>query len=230
MLWNMTAGLIRVLIADDHFVVRRGIGALLATLNAFEVVAEATTGVEAVREAQLTEPDVVIMDIQMPVMNGIEATRRLSKLVPGAAVLVLTMFDDDESVLSAMRVGARGYLLKGALQEEVIAAIQSVAAGQVVIGPGVAGRLLSHLSGPWPAGPPLPQLTPREREILGCIAQGQSNGAIAASLGVAAKTVANHVSAIFVKLRVASRAEAIIRAREEGLGGSEDRAVNGTAS
>jgi DNA-binding NarL/FixJ family response regulator len=208
---------VRVLIADDHFVVRRGIGAMLASLDAFVVVAEATTGEQAVREAQLTRPDVVIMDINMPVLNGIESTRQLSRVVPDAAVLVLTMFDDDETVLSAMRAGARGYLLKGALQDEVVAAIHSVAAGQVVIGPGVAGRLLSHLNAPQPRDPPFPQLTAREREVLVRIAQGQTNATIAADLGLAPKTIGNHVSAIFAKLRVASRAEAIVRAHEEGL-------------
>jgi len=225
---DVTTAPIRVLIADDHYVVRRGIGALLASLDTFVVVAEATTGVEAVREAQLTEPDVIIMDINMPVMNGIESTRQLSAVVPGAAVLVLTMFDDDETVLSAMRAGARGYLLKGALQDEMVAAIRSVAAGQVVIGPGVAGRLLSHLNAPQPPDPPFPQLTSREREVLERIAQGQGNGAIAAGLGLAPKTIGNHVSAIFAKLRVASRAEAIVRARENGLGGPGDRAAQGS--
>ncbi|GAA1387219.1 response regulator [Catellatospora chokoriensis] len=216
----MTTAPIRVLIADDHFVVRRGVGAMLASLDdAFVVVAEATTGVEAVRQAQLTTPDVVIMDINMPVLNGIESTRQLGRVVPAAAVLVLTMFDDDETVLSAMRAGARGYLLKGALQDEMVAAIRSVAAGQVVIGPGVAGRLLSQLTAAQPADAPFPQLTSREREVLTGIAQGRGNGAIAAGLGLAPKTVGNHVSAIFAKLRVASRAEAIVRARESGLGG-----------
>lgn len=218
----MTDPPIRVLIADDHFVVRRGIGALLASLDAVEVVAEAATGAEAVREAQLTRPDVIIMDIQMPVLDGIEATRRLSVLVPDAAVLVLTMFEDDASVLSAMRAGARGYLLKGAQQEDMLAAIRSVAAGQMVLGPSAAGRLIGYLSAARPTEPPFPDLTPREREILDRLARGQGNGAIAAELGVAPKTVGNHVSAIFAKLRVASRAEAIVKAREKGLGGAND--------
>jgi DNA-binding NarL/FixJ family response regulator len=210
---------IRVLIADDHLVVRRGIGALLSSLDGVVVVGEATTGVEVLREAQLVRPHVVVMDIQMPVLDGIEATRRLTALLPDVAVLVLTMFEDDESVLAAMRAGARGYLLKGAEQEDMVAAIRSVVAGQVVIGPGVAGRLIGYLSAPPPTDPPFPELTAREREILGRLAQGRSNGAIGEELGVAAKTVGNHVSAIFAKLRVASRAEAISRARDEGLGG-----------
>jgi DNA-binding NarL/FixJ family response regulator len=213
---------IRVLIADDHLVVRRGIGALLSSLEGVEVVAEASTGVEVLREAQLTRPDVVVMDIQMPVMDGIEATRRLSVLLPDVAVLVLTMFEDDESVLAAMRAGARGYLLKGAEQEDMVAAIRSAVAGQVVMGPGVAGRLIGYLSAPQPSDPPFPALTPRERQILGQVAQGNSNGAIAEGLGVSAKTISNHVSAILAKLRVASRAEAISRAREEGLGVAAD--------
>jgi DNA-binding NarL/FixJ family response regulator len=213
----MTTAPIRVLIGDDHLVVRRGIGALLSSLDGVEVVAEATTGAEVLREAQLAHPNVVIMDIQMPVMDGIEATRRLTVLMPEVAVLMLTMFEDDESVLAAMRAGARGYLLKGAEQEDMVAAIRSVVAGQVVIGPGVAGRLISYLSAPQPTDPPFPELTLREREILGQVAQGHNNAAIAEGLGVTAKTVGNHVSAIFAKLRVASRAEAIIRAREEGL-------------
>jgi DNA-binding NarL/FixJ family response regulator len=214
---GMTAP-IRVLIADDHLVVRRGIRALLDTLDGVSVVAEAATGAAAVQEAQLTRPDVAIMDLQMPELDGIEATRRLASLAPEVAVLVLTMFEDDASVLAAMRAGARGYLLKGAGQEDILAAIRSVVAGQLVIGPGVAGQILRHLAAPQPAGPPFPELTGREREILDRIAAGQNNSAIAAALGLAPKTVGNHVSAIFAKLRVASRAEAIIAARREGLG------------
>ncbi|WP_433063884.1 response regulator [Dactylosporangium sp. CS-033363] len=208
---------LRVLVADDHLVVRRGIGALLASLDGVEVVAEATTGAEALREAQLTRPDIVIMDLQMPGMDGLEATRRLAALMPGVAVLVLTMFEDDASVLTAMRAGARGYLLKGAGQDEILAALRSVAGGQLVVGPGVAERLLAHLDPPAERDP-FPQLTPREREILGLVARGLANTAIAARLGVAVKTVGNAVSAILVKLRVATRAEAIVRAREGGLG------------
>ncbi|HWB36358.1 MAG TPA: response regulator transcription factor [Rugosimonospora sp.] len=214
---------IRVLIADDHLVVRRGIGALLASLDGVRVVAEAGNGADAVREAQLTRPDVAIMDLQMPVLDGIEATRRMTALLPDVAVLVLTMFEDDESVLSAMRAGARGYLLKGAEQDDILAAIRSVVAGQVVIGPGVAGRLIGYLSAPSPAGPAFPELTAREREILDRVAAGENNATIATALGVTAKTVGNHVSAIFAKLRVASRAEAIAAARREGLGSTGDR-------
>lgn len=209
---------IRILIADDHPVVRRGIGALLASLDGIDVVGEAGDGAAAVREAQLTRPDVVVMDVQMPGMDGIEATRRLVAALPDTAVLMLTMFEDDETVFSAMRAGARGYLLKGAGQEDILAAIQSVRAGQLVIGPGVAGRLLAYLQGPMVPSVPFPQLTPREREILEAIALGRGNASIAAALAVAPKTVSNHISAIFTKLQVATRAEAIARARQEGMG------------
>jgi DNA-binding NarL/FixJ family response regulator len=142
---NPDADLIRVLIVDDHPVVRRGMGALLASLPGVEVVGEAATGAEALREAQLQRPNVVMMDVQMPSMDGIEATRRLATALPDTAVLVLTMFEDDDTVFSAMRAGARGYLLKGAEQDEILAALHSVIAGQVVIGPGVAERLIGGL-------------------------------------------------------------------------------------
>lgn len=216
----MTSGAapVRVLIADDHPVVRRGMHALLTSLDGVEVVAEAATGEQALREAHLTRPDVIVMDIQMPAMDGVEATRRLATLLPDVAVLVVTMFDDDETVLSAMRAGARGYLLKGAEQEEILTTIRSVAAGQVVVAPHVAALLINHRDGPPPRATPFPDLTPREREILDRLVRGHSNTAIAAELNLAAKTVANNLSAIFAKLRVGSRAEAVVRAREEGLG------------
>ncbi len=211
---------VRVLIADDHPVVRRGMGALLASLDGVEVVGEAADGESAVREATLARPDVVVMDIQMPGLDGIEATRRLTAAVPDAAVLVLTMFEDDDTVFAAMRAGARGYLLKGAGQEDILAAIRSVMAGQLVIGPGVAGRLLGYLTDPPRADDvAFPELTPREREILDRMARGENNAAIAAGLQLAPKTVGNHISAVFAKMRVASRAEAIVKAREGGLGG-----------
>jgi DNA-binding NarL/FixJ family response regulator len=209
---------IRVLIADDHPVVRRGMSALLASLEGVEVVGEAADGAAAIREAQLTRPDVVVMDLQMPSMDGVEATRRLAAAVPETAVLVLTMFEDDETVFSAMRAGARGYLLKGAGQEEILAAIRSVRAGQLVIGPGVAARLMGYLTEPPQRHVPFPELTPREREILDLIARGNTNAAIAARLDLAPKTIGNHISAIFAKLRVGSRSEAVARAREAGIG------------
>ena len=209
---------VRVLIADDHPVVRRGMTALLSSLDGVEVIGEASDGPAALREAQLLRPDVVVMDIQMPGMDGVEATRRLCAALPEVAVLVLTMFEDDETVLAAVRAGARGYLLKGADQQEILAAIRSVTAGQLVLDPGAAHRLLAGAGRSATPGPPFPGLTPRERQILDLVAAGKSNGTISQELSLAAKTVGNHLSAIFAKLRVASRAEAIVLAREEGLG------------
>jgi DNA-binding NarL/FixJ family response regulator len=209
---------IRVLIADDHPVVRRGMSALLSSLAGVVVVAEAANGEDAVREAQLTRPDVVVMDIQMPGVDGVEATRRMQAAVPGTAVLVLTMFEDDETVFAALRAGARGYLLKGAGQEDILTAVRAVVAGQMVIGPGVAQRLTEHLSRPQPASAAFPELTGREREVLDLIARGHNNASIAAALGLASKTIGNNISAIFAKLQVASRSEAIVLAREGGLG------------
>ncbi|MER5754179.1 response regulator transcription factor [Streptomyces sp. NPDC002088] len=210
---------IRVLIADDHPVVRRGMSALLSSLDGVEVVAEAATGEEALREAQLSRPDVVVMDIQMPAMDGVEATRRLATLLPGVAVLVVTMFEDDATVVSAMRAGARGYLLKGAEQEEILTTLRSVAAGQFVMGPGAAARLLGRLDPTPEPALPFPELTAREREVLDLVARGHSNSRVAAELALAAKTVANHLSVIFTKLRVNGRTEAVILARQQGLGG-----------
>jgi len=210
---------LRVLLADDHPVVRRGIAALLSTLDGVELAGEASTGAEAIREAVLLRPSVVVMDVRMPDMDGVEATRRLAAAAPECAVLMLTMFDDDETLVAAMRAGARGYPLKGAAQEDILQAIRSVARGQVVLGPGVARRLLEQLSAPRPApAAPFPELTARERQILDLVAAGRNNTAIAAEIGVATKTVVNHVTAIFAKLRLASRAEAIVLAREAGLG------------
>ncbi|MEU3349059.1 response regulator transcription factor [Streptomyces sp. NPDC006700] len=209
---------IRVLIADDHPVVRRGMSALLTSLSGVEVVAEAATGEEALREAQLSRPDVVVMDIRMPAMDGVEATRRLTALLPDVAVLVVTMYEDDETVLSALRAGARGYLLKGAQQEEILTTIRSVAAGQFVIAPGVAARLLGQVGPPPRPADPFPELTAREREILDRVARGHGNARVAAELELAVKTVANHLSAVFAKLGVSGRTEAILLARERGLG------------
>jgi DNA-binding NarL/FixJ family response regulator len=158
------------------------------------------------------------MDIQMPDLTGIEATRQITRVAPEVAVLILTMFDDDESVFAAMRAGARGYVLKGAAPDNVIRAIAAVAAGEAIFGPGIARRALEYLSGPRPDQAAFPELTPREREVLDLIAAGLGNAAIAARLGLAPATVGNHITSIFGKLQVASRAEAIIRARSAGLG------------
>jgi DNA-binding NarL/FixJ family response regulator len=211
---------IRVLLVDDHPVVRRGLAALLATLPGIEVVGEAGDGASAVKEAQLSQPDVVVMDVQMPGLDGVEATKALAAAVPSAAVLVLTMFEDAQSVVMALRAGAKGYLLKGADQDEIVRAIRAVAAGDTVLGNPVAAQLVDRLDGHGTPSEPAPfaDLTRRETEILDRIAAGHSNTDIASGLGLAAKTVSNHISAIFAKLRVASRAEAIVRAREAGLG------------
>ena len=213
---------IRIVIADDHPVVRNGLRALVDTLPGCEVVAEAVDGEHAVREAQLCRPDVVIMDVQMPGLDGIEATRRITAAVPGVAVLMLTMFDDDDTVFAAMRAGARGILLKGADQQDIERALRAVTSGEAIFGPGVASRVLGFFSRPVSAGQPFPELTPREREVLDLLAGGARNSAIASELGLSPKTVSNHISAVFAKLAVADRSEAIVRAREAGLGrGSE---------
>jgi DNA-binding NarL/FixJ family response regulator len=209
---------IRILIADDHPLVRGGLKAALAPLPEMEVVAEAATGQAAIREAVLHQPDVVVMDLQMPELNGIDATRELGRVVPSAAVLVLTMFDDDDWVFAAMRAGARGYVLKGAEQHEFARAIMAVAAGEAIFGPAVATRVLAYFATPARTPTPFPELTDREREVLDLIAAGHTNHQIAERLGVSAKTVANHISAIFAKLQVADRTQAILRARDAGLG------------
>jgi DNA-binding NarL/FixJ family response regulator len=209
---------IRILIADDHPLVRQGLQAALAPVPEVEVVAEAATGQAAIREAVLHQPDVVVMDLQMPDLNGIDATRELARSVPSAAVLVLTMFDDDDWVFAAMRAGARGYVLKGAEQQEIARAIMAVAAGEAIFGPAVATRMLTYFATPPVTPAPFPELTTREREVLDLIAGGHSNHQIADRLGLSGKTIANHISAIFAKLQVADRTQAILRARNAGLG------------
>jgi DNA-binding NarL/FixJ family response regulator len=210
---------ITVVLVDDHPVVRGGLRALIESFGGFEVLGEAADGETAVREAQLHRPDVVVMDVMMPRVDGVEATRRIIRAWPGVAVLVLSMAEDDEIVFSAMQAGARGYLLKGAAQEEIYRALKAVVAGEAIFGPGVAARVLGMFAG-GSAGrvDAFPQLTPREREVLELVAQGRRNSAIAAALGMAPKTVANHLSSIFAKLQVTDRSAAIVRARDEGLG------------
>ncbi len=215
---------IRILIADDHGVVREGLRAVLGSEPDMEVVGEAATGKEVVERAAELQPDVILMDIQMPHVNGIEATRRILEANPDIGVVVLTMFEDDDSVFSAMRAGARGYVLKGAPPSEILKVLRAVAGGEAHFGPEIAKRLMDFFSAPKPASPTeaFPELTSREVEILDLIAQGHSNAKIAAHLFVSPKTVGNHISHIFTKLQVADRAHAIIRAREAGLG-REDR-------
>jgi DNA-binding NarL/FixJ family response regulator len=216
---------LRVTIADDHPVFRDGLGALLSSLPDVEVVGEASTGEEAVTLAQHLHPDVVVMDLNMPDVSGIEATRRIIQDDPHANVLMLTMFEDDDSVFAAMRAGARGYLVKGSNQTEIIRAIEAVGAGEAVFGPPIAQRMIEYFSTARTESgeTAFPQLTDRERQVLDLIAQGNSNQAIAQSLVLSPKTVRNHVSNIFAKLQVADRAEAIVRAREAGLGQRHER-------
>ena len=209
---------LRIVVADDHAVVREGIRALLSAVDGYDLVGDAGSGADAVRAAVTLKPDVIVMDIQMPGMTGIEATREIARVAPDVAVLMLTMFEDDESVFAAMRAGALGYVLKGASPNDMIRAIASVAAGEAIFGTGVARRALAYLTAPRSDTTAFPELTPREREVLGLIATGLSNAAIADRLGLAPNTVGNHISNIFAKLRVASRAEAIVRARSAGLG------------
>jgi DNA-binding NarL/FixJ family response regulator len=213
---------IRVLIADDHPLVRSGLKALLASVEGIEVVGEAADGGATVELALRERPDVVVMDIQMPGQDGIEATRRLAAEAPQVGVLVLTMHEDDESVFAAMRAGARGYVLKGAEQEEIVGAIHAVSRGEAIFGPGVAQRVLRLFSQERPPAP-FPELTARERETLDLMAAGASNREIARKLFLSPKTVSNNVSYILGKLQVADRSKAIVRARRSGLGrdGSE---------
>lgn len=223
----MGADPIRVVLADDHPVVRDGLSALLGSVDSIDVVGTAATGRDAVRSAVTLRPDVLVLDIQMPDLDGVGAAREITRDAPAVAVLMLTMFDDDESVFAAVRAGAKGYVLKGATQEEIIRAIRAVAAGEAIFGPGIARRILGRLSGTAVATDPFPQLTPRERQVLELFAAGLPTTAIGARLGLASKTVSNHASAIFAKLRVADRTEAVLRARNAGLGGSpSSRAEN----
>jgi DNA-binding NarL/FixJ family response regulator len=214
----MTGSDIRVVIADDHPVVRDGLSALLDSVPSVVVVGVAATGREAVHAAVTLRPDVLVMDIQMPELTGIAAAGEIARMAPDVAVLMLTMFDDDDSVFAAMRAGARGYVLKGAQQDEIVRAIHSVAAGEAIFGPGIARRVLGLVCAPPPAGVPFEALTSREREVLDLIAAGVRNVEIARRMSITPKTVANHVSAIFSKLQVADRSQAIVIARDAGLG------------
>jgi DNA-binding NarL/FixJ family response regulator len=210
---------IQILIADDHTLFRDGLRALFGSLPDTDLVGEATTGDEAVSLAETLQPDVVLMDIQMPGQNGIEATRRIVQTSPHIGVIVVTMFEDDDSVFAAMRAGARGYVLKGADQDEMLRVVRAVARGEALFGPAIASRLASFFQLPAPVPEAVfPELTSRERELLELIAQGLSNQEIAAQLTISIKTVRNHVSNIFNKLQVADRVQAVIRARDAGLG------------
>ena len=211
---------IKVLVVDDHQIVRDGLVALLGALDGIEVVGAASDGREALHLVGETEPDVVVMDIQMPHLDGIEATRFIAGRHPDVKVVMLTMNEDDDTVLSAIRAGASGYLLKGSGAEEVHNAVRAAAAGGMVFGAALAGRVATYFSGA-PARAedvPFPDLTERERGVLEMLAAGRSNDAIARELFVSNKTVRNTVSSIYAKLHAAGRAEAIVKAREAGFG------------
>ena len=211
---------VRILIADDHPLVRSGMRALLGAAEDMEVVGEAATGEEAVTKASSLQPEVIVMDLAMPGINGIEATRSIVQAHPQIRILVVTLFEDDDSLFAALRAGARGYILKDANEVEVLRAIRAVSSGDAIFSPTIAQRLIDFFAVPRPAQTalPFPDLTEREREILILLAQGRSNTEIAQSLVISLKTVRNYISSIFSKLQVADRSQAIIRAREAGLG------------
>jgi DNA-binding NarL/FixJ family response regulator len=212
---------IRIIVADDHPVVRGGLVALLRTIPSLDVVGEAADGETAVRLTHEHRPDVVLMDVRMPGMDGVEATRQIREQTPESRVLILTMYDDDATVFTAMKAGAQGYLLKESEQDDIVRAVHAVVAGEAIFGPGVAARVLGYFTEPpraVVAEYPFPELTHREREVLELLAQGMKNADIATALFLSPKTVSNQLTAIFAKLQVASRGEAIVRAREGGLG------------
>lgn len=214
---------IRLLIADDHLLFREGVKALLATIQDITIVGEAENGTIAIQECGTLKPDIVLMDIHMPELNGIQATQQILADHPPTGIIMLTMLEDDASVFSAMRAGARGYLLKGASPEEMLSVIHAVAQGQALFGPGIATRLMNFFRelGQFPvktaSASPFPELTHRELEVLHLIAQGHNNPAIADELVISPRTVKNHITNIFSKLQVADRAQAIVLARQAGL-------------
>jgi DNA-binding NarL/FixJ family response regulator len=208
----------RVLVVDDHPVVRSGLTAVLTSLDDFDVVGVAGNGPDAVREAVLLHPDVVLMDLHMPDGDGFSAIRELVRVAPDVRVCVLTMFDDDDSLFEAMRAGARGYLLKGAEQDDIARAVLAIADGEVIFAAGVASRVLGRLDASADRPQPFPTLTAREYDVLALLAGGHPTSVIAARLTVAPKTVSNHVSNILVKLHLADRTQAAMLAREAGLG------------
>ena len=216
---------LRILIADDHPMFRAGARALIEAAGEAEVVGEATSGDEAVTLAERLQPDVVLMDVRMPGLNGIEATRQIVTTNPHIRVLMVTMFEDPESVFAALRAGARGYVLKDATKAELLRAVQAVGNGEGIFSAAVATRLASFFASPHPLIPrtAFPELTEREREVLDLIAQGATNLSIARRLTLSGKTVSNYVSNILSKLQVVDRAEAVIRAREAGMGIRADR-------
>jgi DNA-binding NarL/FixJ family response regulator len=221
--------LLRVLIADDHPIFLAGLRQVLQTYPGLTCIAAVATGAEAVQVALAERPDVAVLDINLPDLSGVAVARAIAAEAPGVGLLMLTMLGDDESLFAALRAGARGYLLKGSTPDEVVAAIRAVAAGGAVFGQRLAARIVDYFTADpavYQAGtageaPALPELTEREREILAFLADGASNPAIAARLHLSPKTVRNHVSSILAKLQVADRRQAMLRAREAGLGSSD---------
>jgi len=212
---------LRVVVVDDHTLFREGLSALLSSTPDTEVVGEAGTGTEALVRIDALRPDVVLMDIMMPDMNGIDATRQVHAAHPDVGIIMLTMLEDDDSLFAAMCAGAHGYVLKGADAREVLRTVRAVARGEALFGPAIARRLTSffrHVDGRGVRLAPFPELTDREREVLDLIAEGSGNQQVARRLHISVKTVSNHVSNIFAKLHVADRAQAIVTAREAGLG------------
>ena len=209
----------RVLVVEDHPLFRRGVVTLLDAVPDVEVAGTAASGEEAVDRVAELAPDVVLMDLQLPGMSGIETTRAVLAAHPDVRVLVLTLFEDEESVFLALRAGARGYVLKDADEEELTGAIRAVHRGEAIFSRAIAERVLAYFAAAPQTPKVFPSLTDREREILAMIARGRPNPAIARTLSLSTKTVANYVSTIFAKLQVADRAEAMLRAREAGLGG-----------
>lgn len=210
---------VRILVVDDHPMFRLGLVALLGSMDGLEVVAEAATLAAAVAAVDELEIDVVIMDLHLGDDSGVAATREVLARRPGIGVLVVTMLDDDDNVVAALRAGARGYLLKGAGPAEIERGIRAVAAGEVLLAPGVASRAVPLLTGARRVeAEPFPQLTEREREVLELVAQGLDNLRIARRLALSDKTVRNHVSNILTKLAVSDRSAAVARARDAGLG------------
>jgi NarL family two-component system response regulator LiaR len=212
-----TRDTIRVLVADDHAIVRKGICALLATEPGIEVVAEAEDGREALAKAESVQPDVILMDLVMPCMDGLEATRRITALQPQVRVLVLTSFAGDDKVFPAIKAGALGYLLKDSGPEDLVRAIQQVHQGESSLHPSIARKLLRELSDASARGPGTDPLTEREVEVLQLVARGQSNREIAAQLAISEATVRTHVSKILTKLNLCSRTQAALYALREGL-------------
>lgn len=211
---------IRVLIADDQVITRSGLRALLSTAEEVEITGEASNGDEVIAMAEAAQPDVILMDLRMPGVNGIEATRRIHRTSPHIGILILTVFEDDSSVFPAIRAGARGYLLKNTEQEELLRAIRTVDAGGAVFSPGIAQKVLGYLSASQvqPTTSLFDELTDREREILEWIARGKTNAEIASTLNLSVKTVSNYISNILLKLQAADRAKLMLLALEAGMG------------